>query len=112
MTLDEDTAALDMATRAESLARLVLSPGGASTARIVGAQEVVASIQRYWMMRARRVVEQSDAVSGGEWRHCSPELIGSGLDCEITPRRPCLCPYNGSHDHYIASSPLQARGEF
>lgn len=40
---------------------------------------------------------QNDQV--GEWRHCSPALLRSGVDCASTPRRPCPC--EGGHDHWI-----------
>jgi len=42
---------------------------------------------------------------GGEWQHCSPALISSGLDCGGTLRRSCLCPGGGSHDHYVEVRP-------
>lgn len=38
----------------------------------------------------------------GEWIHCSPELLASGVSCRDTPRRPCECEHGGSHDHWIA----------
>lgn len=39
----------------------------------------------------------------GEWKHCSPELLASGVSCRDTPRRPCECDHGGSHDHWIAA---------
>lgn len=37
-----------------------------------------------------------------EWRHCSPDLLSSGVHCPTTLRRPCLCgPGYGSHDHLV-----------
>ncbi|WNO05994.1 peptide chain release factor family protein [Rhodoferax mekongensis] len=38
----------------------------------------------------------------GEWKHCTPELLSSGVSCKDTPRRPCECEHGGSHDHWIA----------
>jgi hypothetical protein len=37
------------------------------------------------------------------WRHCSPELLRSGVDCAATPRRPCagVTCGPGSHDHLV-----------
>lgn len=37
----------------------------------------------------------------GEWKHCSPELLASGVSCKDAPRRPCECEHGGSHDHWI-----------
>jgi hypothetical protein len=36
-----------------------------------------------------------------EWEHCSPGLLTAGVDCATTPRRPCECPTDGSHDHLV-----------
>lgn len=40
----------------------------------------------------------------GKWVHCSPELLKSGISCADTPRRPCQCEINGSHDHFVATT--------
>jgi hypothetical protein len=41
----------------------------------------------------------------GEWHHCSPELLASGVDCATTQRRDCECEIGGSHDHFINARP-------
>jgi len=37
----------------------------------------------------------------GMWKHCSPALLRTGIDCATTKRKPCECGINGSHDHWI-----------
>lgn len=49
----------------------------------------------------RRRADQVIVVPDTEWRHCSPELLAAGVDCANTPRRPCLCLEEGSHDHKV-----------
>ncbi len=39
------------------------------------------------------------------WKHCSPELLASGVDCGSTPRSICYCPFDGSHDHLVPAMP-------
>jgi hypothetical protein len=36
-----------------------------------------------------------------DWRHCSPDLLATGVDCADTPRRTCECFAGGSHDHLV-----------
>lgn len=40
----------------------------------------------------------------GSWQHCSPTLLQSGVNCDTTPRVPCQCGLNGSHDHFVATT--------
>ncbi len=42
-------------------------------------------------------------VTETTWKHCSPRLLASDVDCTTTPRRPCKCAHGGSHDHLIVS---------
>lgn len=41
----------------------------------------------------------------GRWENCTPELLASGVDCAMTPRRPGPpCPYPAltfSHQHWV-----------
>lgn len=37
----------------------------------------------------------------GDFEHCSPELLNSGVSCADTPRRSCECDHGGSHDHLV-----------
>jgi hypothetical protein len=39
----------------------------------------------------------------GNFEHCSPWLLESGVDCGETPRRSCECDHGGSHDHLVES---------
>lgn len=48
--------------------------------------------------------------SQGEWHHCSPALLASGVDCKATPRRNCECDHGGSHDHFVTAL-LQSNAE-
>ena len=43
----------------------------------------------------------------GRWEHCCPDLLKAGIDCANTPRRPCECSFNGSHDHFISADRLE-----
>jgi hypothetical protein len=36
-----------------------------------------------------------------DWRHCSPDLLNTGVDCAAATRRPCTCFTGGSHDHLV-----------
>ena len=47
----------------------------------------------------------------GRWEHCSPELLAAGIDCAETPRRPCECGQDGSHDHFIQPSMQELQQE-
>lgn len=45
------------------------------------------------------------------WVHCSPALLQTVADCAATPRRPCVCPGLGSHDHLVDQSWLAGHPE-
>lgn len=36
-----------------------------------------------------------------EWKHCTPTLLSSGVNCATTTRRACQCDFDGSHDHWV-----------
>jgi hypothetical protein len=42
----------------------------------------------------------------GEWRHCTPELLASGVDCATAPRQGCDCGVGGTHDHLVFAEEL------
>lgn len=44
------------------------------------------------------------APETGVWLHCGPALASTGVSCHGTPRRPCECPFDGSHDHLVSPS--------
>ena len=57
----------------------------------------------YGFVRAAgRISRQDDKLTEGEWVHCSPELLASGISCADTRRRKCTCGLDGSHDHWIS----------
>lgn len=66
-------------------------------------QEAVewAALQFEDMGKGNRALLLRERVKGGQWVHCSPELLQSGISCADTPRRPCQCGLEGSHDHLI-----------
>jgi len=51
----------------------------------------------------RAALAQTEPPAQGEWHHCSPELLASGVDCATTKRRDCVCEHGGSHDHFITA---------